>query len=431
MAAWRVSNATLACIEEVLPCGPSAHALEYGAANLRLARFNAEPCGFPKPRVSLLPVKPELQVSGFANVFKRQSATQFRHFTRGRYALEEAYRLSGVGPTGALLAPAYHCVTMLDPALALGADVQLYPLHPDLSPDLNKLDEILAAYGGPVRALLGTHFFGFARNFSGLKSWCEKHRIVLIEDCSHVLFTENFQATGTGLYGRFVVSSPYKFFACEDGGLLYSPEASLPDSVKTRSASLVQEVRGIKRVLDRWRSACTLPSETGLIDDRFAALRMKPVITAEEQIAPYSQPSSLYTVTESRTAALRSSRFIVSHSSIAENIRQRQDNYRRWVEAAAALPNCRALFPDLPENCAPYMFPLHIDYPAPHFYWLKHLGVPIWRWDEMAISNCPVAQDYRLHLLHLPCHQTLSEAGMDWLTATVQKILRQPAQGVQ
>ena len=53
--------------------------------------------------------------------------------------------MAGVGREGALLAPAYHCVTMLDPAMALNADIQLYPLHADLSPDLEKLDELLGA----------------------------------------------------------------------------------------------------------------------------------------------------------------------------------------------------------------------------------------------------------------------------------------------
>jgi dTDP-4-amino-4,6-dideoxygalactose transaminase len=77
------------------------------------------------------------------------------------------------------------------------------------------------------------------------------------------------------------------------------------------------------------------------------------------------------------------------------------------------------------------MFPLHIDQPTPHFYWLKHLGLPVWRWDEMAVSNCPVAQDYRLHLLHLPCHQSLTTDQMDWMISALQKTLRHPAQGTQ
>ena len=400
---------------------------------MELTLFNPTPCGFPKPRVPLLPDRAELlPLSKWCSESSPHStASHFRHFTRGRYALGEAYRLSGVDKDSALLAPAYHCVTMLDPALTLGADVQLYPLQPDLSPDLEKLDALLATTKKPAKALLATHFFGFAQDFTCLKQWCDQHDIVLIEDCSHVLFTENFQAPGTGIFGKFVAASPYKFFACENGGLLHSSAEHLLDSITTKSAGLMQELRGIKHTIEKHRSTNALVSEITRLDEQVQALSTTPLITADEQIVPYSHPSSMYSAAEAKTAALRSSRFIVRHASIKKNVAHRQNNYQRWAKETATLPNCRPLFPDLPTNGAPYMFPLHIDHPSPHFYWLKHLGVPVWRWDEMAISNCPVAQDYRLHLLHLPCHQSLSIDQMDWMIAALQKTLRRSAQGTQ
>lgn len=400
---------------------------------MKLNLFNPAPCGFPKPQAPLLPDKAELLPLGkwCSGSPPPNAPNHFRHFTRGRYALGEAYRLSGVGLDGALLAPAYHCVTMLDPALALGADVQLYPLHPDLSPDLEKLDALLATTKSPVKALLATHFFGFAQDFTYLKQWCDQHHIILIEDCSHVLFTENFQSPGTGIFGKFVAASPYKFFACENGGLLHSSAEHLLDSATTKPAGLMQELRGIKRTIEKYRSTGSMAAEIALLDQELEALSTNPLLTADEQIVPYSHPSSMYSAAEAKTAALRSSRFITRHAAIEENIERRRRNYQRWAKATATLPNCHPLIPDLPDNCAPYMFPLHIEQPTPHFYWLKHLGVPVWRWDEMAVSSCPVAQDYRLHLLHLPCHQSLATDQMDWMIAAVQKTLRRPAQGAQ
>jgi hypothetical protein len=44
----------------------------------------------------------------------------------------------------------------------------------------------------------------------------------------------------------------------------------------------------------------------------------------------------------------------------------------------------------------------------------------------MAASSCPTANDYRLHLLHLPCHQSLSRTELAWMIACVDKALRQP-----
>lgn len=380
--------------------------------------------------MSPLPDNPDLSPTNWAAVVSSYRAhDHYRYFTRGRYALGEAYRLAGVSRAGALLAPAYHCVTMLDPAIALNADILLYPLQPDLSPNLAKLEELLAGHDKPVKALLATHFFGFAKNFDNLKNWCDKHRIVLIEDCSHALFTESFQAHGTGVFGRFVSASPYKFFACEDGGLLFSPDARELDAVATESAGLLQELRGIKRTIERSRSSGPGALDIDAIDAQLAGLSSRPRVAGCAQITPYSQPSSLYSAEESERASLLGSRCIVRLSSIDDNMKRRRSNYRRWASAVADLPNCHALFPDLPEDCFPYMFPLHIAHPDPHFYLLKHLGVPVWRWDEMAVSNCAVANDYRNRLLHLACHQSLSDRQMDWMIAAVQKTLRLPLPG--
>ena len=37
-------------------------------------------------------------------------------------------------------------------------------------------------------------------------------------------------------------------------------------------------------------------------------------------------------------------------------------------------------------------------------------------------TTCPIASDYRLHLLHLPCHQSLDDRELDWMIAAIQKL---------
>ncbi len=102
---------------------------------------------------------------------------------------------------------------------------------------------------------------------------------------------------------------------------------------------------------------------------------------------------------------------------------RRRANYRQWATALAGLPGGRALFPELAETCVPYMFPLLLTEADPLFFQLKQAALPIWRWDEMAVSDCAVAAGYRLRLLHLPCHQDLNAAQMAWMTALVAKAL--------
>ncbi|MDR1708149.1 MAG: DegT/DnrJ/EryC1/StrS aminotransferase family protein, partial [Candidatus Accumulibacter sp.] len=74
-------------------------------------------------------------------------------------------------------------------------------------------------------------------------------------------------------------------------------------------------------------------------------------------------------------------------------------------------------------------FPLVIERPDPDFFRLKRAGLPIWRWDERAVApgapDCGVARHYQLHLLHLPCHQGLDAARMDWMIAVAGSVLEE------
>lgn len=393
--------------------------------------FDPSSCHFPRPLVPVLPRGFEPAGADDAELLRDAMPLtgQGLYFSRGRYALGEAYRRAGLDGSGALLAPAYHCVTMLDPALALGAEVLLYPLGADLAPDPAALDLLAERSAKPVKALLATHFFGFVRDFSWLQQWCVARGIVLVEDCSHTLFTERYQARGTGRYGRFVASSPYKFFPSADGGWLYAPDAAALAGTATRPAGWWAELRGMKHCLDAVRLPRIGAADIAALDGQLDALAGLAPAPGGDQRRQWLAQSSQYQVEAERSGALRGSRWLIGHSSVSGAIGRRQANYRRWLQAVAGLPNCHPLYPELPEQVVPYMFPLYIDQPMPHFHWLKQLGVPVWRWDEMAVSACSVAADYRLHLLHLPCHQSLSDAEMDWLLAAFGKVLRMPADG--
>lgn len=385
--------------------------------------FDASSCGFPKPRIPHLPILPDcLNIAPGAQP-AWAGAAHFRHFIRGRFALREAYRLAGIGPGSTLLAPAYHCLTMLDPALALGGEVALYPLLHDLSPDLAALERLVAASAAPAKAVLATHFFGISQDFAKLATWCEKHDIALVEDCSHMLFTTQFRAPGCGSHGDYVISSPYKFVPSSDGGLLYARHADMLAGLDCRQPSLKEELRGIVYALSIAKDShqASRTRDINRLEHEFAALNEEAMPKGHHARDSCSY-SSYYRPAKERLASLRVSRFIERHANTTEIAARRRHNYHRWLVGVSELPHCRPLFPELPENCIPYMFPLYLEMPDPHFYYLMRLGVPVWRWDSIAVSDCPTANDYRMHLLHLPCHQSLDEKQMDWMIAAVRKV---------
>jgi hypothetical protein len=311
---------------------------------------------------------------------------------------------------------------MIDPALAIGSQVHLYHLTADLSPDLATLLPIIADRGDQPRALLVSHFFGMAQSLDRIVAACREHRVALIEDCSHALAGRVAPGTGNsvGEVGDFGVASPYKFFACPDGGLLWSKRDTVP-SMPLRSATWWHELRAVAA------SVRALTSRS--LRQAGASMLSPPTASAVQSAAEGRvweelsiEPSEQYDRHDESAACLRVSRCIIAHTDIAQLVSRRRLNYQTWIDGVRGLRHCHALFPALRDACTPYMFALLLERPQLDFPRLKRLGVPMWRWDEMAWSECPVAQRYRMALVHLPCHQSLDRAELDWMINSVQRV---------
>lgn len=395
--------------------------------------FDPAGCDFPEPRVPLLPMLTMGSLGAgrdrgrdFALV---GAGRKHRRYLRGRYALFDAYMLCGVGAEGALLAPAYHCRTMLDPAISLGGELLLYPVTENLAPDLVALRNMLGKTRSPVRAMLLTHYFGFAQDAAAVAAFCDEHGIALIEDCSHALFNYR-NGPRLGQHGRYTIASPYKLFPCEEAGMLIPAEGARLPAGENFSSGLKAELRVLlsaarRKLAHRRNSAAGTRAD--LVGDELAALAATPFTRARERIAALAGTSGMYVPGEQPLAGPRTASWLMKLCNVDHAARQRRANYLVWRDAVLQLPGCQALFPDLPDGCVPYMFPLFIDHPQTHFYALKRLGMPIWRWDEMAISDCPVATRYGRHLLHLPCHQALSQGELAWMIAAVSGAMQIPA----
>ena len=318
---------------------------------------------------------------------------------------------------------------MLDPAIRLGADILLYPLQADLSPDLPALAALVTDSEKPIAALLLTHYFGFCQDLGHIADFCEQNNIALIEDCSHALFNAvpangKRASLSMGKTGRFGVASPYKFFPVEDGGLLWANEPHYLPKDTRPSRKRRQEVKGTLHLVRRALNS-PQPPDLSLIDEEICALSGKTFSKGSDALVDDAQISGYYDTSLEDQGSLASSRWVMRHTPVDRLASRRRENYMQWVQAVASLPCCQALFPVLPSDCVPYMFPLLIHRPESHFFTLKQIGVPIWRWDAMAVSDCTVAADYRLRLLHLPCHQALTPEQMAWMTSTVKQVMHQ------
>lgn len=156
-----------------------------------------------------------------------------RLLTSGRAALFAAMKALGVGTGDTVLAPSYHCPTLVAPLRAAGATVQFYPLGAD---GLPQLDDITPAAG--TRALVVAQLFGLPRSLAAVRGWCDAHGIALVEDCAHSFFGQAGERA-VGHWGDLATASLSKFFPVPEGGLLASalplpPQALGPAGAKAQ-----------------------------------------------------------------------------------------------------------------------------------------------------------------------------------------------------
>ena len=383
-------------------------------------RFDPGTVPLPAQRVSALPT---ISLASIL-LFRRgpspgQDAAPRLPYARSRYALTDAFRLCGAGQGTVVFAPAYHCRTMLDPAIRLGAEVRLYSLLPDLRPDLDALERSLNECGAKVVALLAVHYFGFQQDWTALAAICKRSGVALIEDCSHCLPALS-GLNGLGAAGRYSVWSPYKFYPCEDGGELQANAGAPLPQLRNESPQLLDEIRGLVHLMQHARMGTSV-RDLSRLPGELSQVPRGPGTTGVEVLESGAGVSDQYDTLLERRRSLVSSRWITRHADASRIRDLRRAHYVQWVEATAELPNCRALFPELPEDCVPYKFPLLVEDAGPLVMLVKRLGLPVWRWDNMAISSCSVAGRYRLNLLQLPCHQELNPDEMNWMFAALSQ----------
>lgn len=337
-------------------------------------------------------------------------------FVYGRYALVEALKRAGT-TGGAVLLPAYHCRTIVESALYLGAEVRFYPMTTDLRPDFPSMHNLVA--DGSARTLLLTHYFGFSNALDEARRFCEEHGMALIEDCAHAFYGEH-EGRVLGTVGHFSVASAWKFLPLRDGAVLRDNTGATVEMDLLRQP-MKDEIKAMVAILRDWAGA-TL-KKPGLPEVDVALLNRRaleisayiPERKGKEEIQ--FQPNLV------EMAGLRTSNWMVSHTDHSQVMSRRRANYQHWLTGIRDLQGVQPLFSVLPDGVVPYAFPLLTDARGLVFHALKLAGIPIWRWEDVAKTECPISQDYRLRLLQLPCHQDLSREEIDWMLRVLHRVV--------
>jgi len=329
-----------------------------------------------------------------------------RLLTSGRAALFAAMRALGVQPGDTVLAPGYHCPTLVAPLRAAGAAVQFYPLDADGLPALGAI-----APEPGTRAIVVMQLFGLPRSLAAVRAWCDARGIALVEDCAHSFFGQAGERP-VGHWGDVATASLSKFFPV--------PEAGLLASARPLPAQALQPP-GTRRQLKAWVDLLERGSAQGRLTGLNAPLRAlfrlrngppsPPSLAAPPQHdeAGAMADSDLARIEQSPTALARRL-FGLPRGRI---VARRRAHYELLFRLTQDLPGARPLLGPLPARAAPYALPLWVDEPEPVYAALRAAGCAVFRWDRVWPGVPAFPGDHgarwRRHVLQLLCHQDLSE----------------------
>lgn len=342
----------------------------------------------------------------------------------GRVSILLALRALGLGPGKKVLLPSYHCPTMVEPCLLLGGEPVFYPIDANGRPDEDFLRRV------PVRdvvALLAAHLFGLPIDMRGLRGLCDERGLALIEDCAHAFFGRS-AAGPVGTQGDFAVGSLTKFFPVVEGGcLLVRAGHPAARGIELGPAGALRALRCVWDAVEVGAATRRLGAFDGMARGLVSLKRRlrggEPAPAAAPSAAPVDVAGAFKTIDARRAklGATAATRWIVRHADEARIVSRRRDNYRRLVQAFSGQAGLRPLFPMLPADAVPYVFPLHVDDARRIHPVLRALGMPMFRWDLRwpATPDDPVGSDWSTHVFQLACHQDLEPQDLELMASTV------------
>lgn len=304
-----------------------------------------------------------------------------------------------------ILLPAYHCPALVEPFIAAGYQIEFYPLQADLTVDLSTLKLLITP---KTTHCLLVRYFGNAAQVSSQLAWLSEQGLITIDDCAHDLqsFLQPVLAADAA------ICSVKKFIASSDGGALRLKH----DTAAALSAvPMLAELKNLLRtVLEGWHQhrapqqrllpipvADVAPVIARTTDDNDSRLPQtdKPLF---RYLQPKDQQQQCYRLTQ----------WQFYHTDLYRILQCRQRHCRDLTAGLRKSTLGRLLWQEMPENCAPYVIPFLLDHSS-SFDLLRKRGLQIYRWEELAPSNCAISQDYRHRLIQIPCHQSLSAADID------------------
>jgi perosamine synthetase len=387
---------------------------------------------YPKPHIPTMPVLSSASLISFEhqNIPSVLDVGNGRLVTSGRVAIALALQQMNIGLNDKVLIPSYHCSSMVEPVVVAGAEPIFYKINSDTSVNL---DDIKSKIDSSTKLLMVTNYFGFPQDLSRIRSFCDAHHIMLLEDCAHSFFG-SCDGKPLGSFGNYSIASAMKFFPIYDGGYLFSSRHSTAE-ITLSSAGPGFEIKSAINTFEkcfeygRFHVLEKIMSFPILLKNGIWNAIKKKVPSGSISLGPGASDGGFEI--EEKWLGKKSAFFskcLIRHTNKARIVTNRRSNYCALQTGLEGLPGCHLLFKNLPAGVVPYVFPMLSDDPEQHFHLLRNAGVPVIRfgeflWQSREACTCAVSADFSRRVMQFPCHQELTKSELDWMIVTIKKIL--------
>ena len=348
----------------------------------------------------------------------------------GTAAVYQAFRTLPLERGSTVLCPSYNCGHEIEPLTRLGLRVECYRITTDLEIDMEDVEKRMRS---GARALLVTHYFGFAQPLAALRALCDRHGAYLVEDCAHAFLSDNAEGN-LGRVGDAAIYSMRKTLPLPNGGAVIFNNPSL-----RMSGALQPPPR-----LTTWLKSLDLIGKA--VWDRFSARRsprdllwllmLAPLVAGGRAIRALDPRGSIrcydpddedfrFGIEIMGWGISRFSLRLLRKLAWSDAIGRRRSNYRSLALALAGVEGCRVMLPELPEHVCPLYLPVWVEQPIDACRKLARQRIyaaALWHHEHPAVDweRFPEARALKRHVLVLPVHQDVDTEQLERMVTVLR-----------
>ena len=379
------------------------------------------------PRLSFRLLWPSLAACKLPVPVKTQKSTTTYHFW-ARNALYHGLRSLGLKAGDKVLVPAFHCYTMIEPVVRFGCEIIFYNVTREGVVDF---EDIVGKIDDQTKAIIAIHYFGVLQPAQKLRAFCDEHRLLLVEDCAHVLLGD-IDGRAVGSFGDVSIFSWRKFFPIYDGGLLVCNNGLSPEPIPCQSLDMWLQLKIIKNLLEKCLSDRQRTIKSSLYKQSLSVTQQNESSSVTDLSSKHDlrySPSGGFDFMQVNWPMSRWSKRILTKIDIPAVVQQRKAYSTNLFNAVSSLAGVEPWASVGGHDVCAWGFPIVVRDQRDVHVRLRGKGIQAFSWDgvihpALPLDQFPDAKFLYDHVVLLPNHQSLTPEEQHVLVRGLEDVIR-------